>query len=80
MTEIHLIEILALANVVQLFFWGYHVHVLLNKAMSKSFAEYNLIKKGPPKVTTVNLVEDESEEASILSELNGIFPTRESAS
>lgn len=80
MTEIHLIEALSLANLFQLIFWGYHVHVLLNRAMSKNFAEYNLIKKGPPKITTVNLVEDESEETSILNELNGMFPTKESAS
>lgn len=66
-------EILAALNLVQLFFWGYQVHTLVNKLMSKNFAEYKLIQNGPPKITEVPLEENEFEESEILGELNGMF-------
>jgi hypothetical protein len=75
MSDIHLIEALALTNIFQLFFWGYHVHVLVNKAMSKNFAEYKLVKDGPTQVVETPIEEDYDEE-DILGELNGILPGR----
>lgn len=62
-------------NVAQFVFWGLCTHTLINKLMSKNFAEYDLIKKGPPKGEP-GIDEDgvsKEEEQEILNELNGHF-------
>lgn len=82
MSDIHLIEALCALNVFQFCFWGYQVHVLVNKAMSRDFAEYKFVKNGPALEQAPKDDADDFEEMSILNELNGLLPQahKESAS
>ncbi len=73
MTE-YLIAGLALTNVVQFMFWSWQNQTLVNKLMCKDYAEYNLIKKGPPKVQPIEEdPREEIESQEILRELNSRF-------
>lgn len=71
-----LIGLLASLNLIQFFFWSFQVHRLVNKLMSKDFAEYNAIVKGPPE-RTPQVVDFDSvvEEQDILKELNSLLST-----
>lgn len=71
-----LLGFLVLLNLGQFFFWSFQVHRLVNKLMSKDFAEYNAIVRGPPKrePPLVN-IEGEVEEQDILKELNSMLST-----
>jgi hypothetical protein len=74
MTETHVVEILALLNVAQIFLWGVFTHKLINKLMCRDLAEYKLVTKRP--VSEVVKFKEEdlgNEEEEILSELNGMF-------
>lgn len=75
-SEHMLISVLSALNIVQLIYWGYHCHTLINKLMSRNFAEYDLVKKGPAKVNQFEALDEEAEQEnqSILSELNGLLP------
>lgn len=68
------IGLLLLLNVLQACFWGYQCQRLLNKLMSRNYAEYDLIASGPavsePKKEDPT---DSLEEQAILNELNGLF-------
>lgn len=76
MIEIWLIALLSILNLVQFFFWSAQVHRLVNKLMSKDFAEYNAVVNGPqpPSVRPVDL-EAVAEEEDILKELNAMVST-----
>lgn len=73
MSEV-LIASLLLLNVFQMLFWGYQCQRLINKIMSRSYAEYHQIVN-PPKEDAPKLksVDDSLEEQHILAELNGLF-------
>ncbi len=66
---------LALLNVIQLVVWSVVTQRLVNKLMSKNYAEYDLIKNGPPidDKPSVRDYHEELEEREILEELNGLF-------
>jgi len=63
-------------NLFQLFYWGFTVQRLVNKLMSRNFAEYNAVINPPTEVAS-NLTHKEYEEAkeeqAILDELNGMI-------
>lgn len=74
MSPEHVIEALALLNLLQFGFWGFVVNKLVNKVMCKNFAEYSMIKNGPPKLEAAK--EDfgsKEEEQEILDEVNSMF-------
>lgn len=69
-----LISFLILLNLFQFIFWSYQVQKMINKLMSKNYAEYDLVKSGPPPVE----IKPENpfsahEEQAILDELNGLI-------
>ncbi len=71
----YVIAVLAVMNVAQLIFWAIYTHKLINKLMSKNFAEYDLVTKGPKspekEVLSFSEYQDDLEEKEILAELNG---------
>lgn len=75
MHEFYVIVTLAVMNVAQLVFWAIYTHKLINKIMSKNFAEYDLVTKGPPppekEAVGFSDYQDTLEEEEILAELNG---------
>jgi hypothetical protein len=76
MSEVVVVVSLSVLNIVQLIFWGIHTHKLTNKLMSRNFAEYDLVRKGPPKEKEqieFSEYEEELEEEEILTELNGMI-------
>lgn len=69
-----IILILILLNALQMLFWGYQCQRLINKVMSRNYAEYDLIVNGPREAPPKK--EDpisQQEEQEILDELNGLF-------
>jgi hypothetical protein len=66
--------LLLITNIVQFFFWGKFTQKLINKIMSKNYAEYELIKSGPKQVEP-KLPDPLEEELNkeILNELNGLM-------
>lgn len=71
-----LVEGLIALNVLQLFFWTWQVHKLVNKLMCRDLAEYRHIERRPVKVekSNSNTAHDELlEEAEILNEINAVF-------
>lgn len=61
-------------NVIQLGFWSICVHRLIDKIMSKNYAEYVSTKSYRPKESqTLPDNEISAEEQAILDELNGKF-------
>lgn len=71
--ELWLVVLLSVLNVAQFFFWSMQVHRLVNKLMSKNFAEYNAIISGPePVAPRPPDLEAEHEEQEILKELNSM--------
>ena len=58
---------LILLNIFQFFFWSKQVHKLVDKLMSRNYAEYVSIKNPP--LPTVS-EDDLGEESDILEELN----------
>jgi hypothetical protein len=69
------IVVLAGLNICQYLFWSRQVNQLLNKLMSRNYAEYVSIEKeiaSPPQVK-MDLDPAIDEEKEILSELNGML-------
>lgn len=61
-------------NVYQFIFWSSQVNKLLNKLMSRNYAEYVSAEKyTPPEPKKITLDPDLSEETEILTELNGML-------
>lgn len=56
---------------IQHLFWTYQTHKLLDKLMSKNFAEYHMIKN-PAKVEKPREL-DPIEEKQLLNEINGML-------
>lgn len=75
MSEAYVIAALIFLNVAQFIFWGIQNNKLVNKLMSKNFAEYDLVKNGPPKaekeVVGFSEYEETLEDKEYLAELNG---------
>lgn len=74
MTDFHVCLFLLCLNVVQFVFWGVTCQKLMNKLMSRNYAEYDLVKRGPkavPERKSQSEYEEELEESQILAELNG---------
>ena len=71
MFEIVSLTLLGL-NVFQLVYWSRQTHKLIDKVMSRNYAEY--VQITTPPLPTVK-VEDDSliEEKDVLKELNGMF-------
>ncbi len=65
---------LSILNAVQLLFWTWQIHKLVNKLMCRDFAEYKAVKRGPGPVG-VPYVDETSviQEQEILNELNGMI-------
>lgn len=72
MSELIIIGLLAL-NVFQMFFWGYQCQRLINKIMSRNYAEYNQIVNPPKAVEKIGPDVDDQINQEILNELNGLF-------
>ena len=71
-------EYIALAllalNVFQIVYWSRQVQKLVDKLMSRNYAEYVQVSKPP--LPTVKVTEDDAvDEREILNELNGMFST-----
>ena len=67
----YILIILTLMNVFQLVYWSRQVHKLVDKVMSRNYAEYVQVTK--PTLPTVFEKDDSSvEEQEILNELNGM--------
>lgn len=63
-------------NVIQFIFWSVQNQKLVNKLMSRNFAEYDMVLH-KPKVQEVKShrdYESDIEEREILAELNGMLP------
>jgi hypothetical protein len=74
MSAEHVAEALALANLIQFVFWAFVANKLVNKVMSRDFAEYSLIKKGPKKKDEVkDDLAARDEELEVLNEVNAMF-------
>lgn len=73
MNQLELIVILALTalNVIQLTFWSWQCQKLVNKLMSKNFAEYNQVLRPLP--SKIQIPPDNYEEKAVLDELNGML-------
>lgn len=54
-------------------FWAIQVHRLVNKLMSRNFAEYNTAINPQPEITRV--APDHLSEPDALSELNALIPS-----
>ena len=69
------IGVLAGLNICQYLFWSRQVNQLLNKLMSRNYAEYVSIEKEikAPAQIKMDLDPDVDEEKEILSELNGML-------
>lgn len=63
-------------NLIQFFFWSRKVSELIDKLMSRNYAEYvqtqSLKEPIPDKIVLPTI--DETEEQDILNELNGMLP------
>lgn len=74
--EIWIIIILAMLFIAREVHWTILTHRLVNKLMSRNFAEYQAVVQGPPKREEKHedlaLLE---EEQSILNELNAMLPS-----
>lgn len=68
------IYLLIALNLLQFVYWSWQVHRLVNKLMSRNFAEYHAIVQGPIKDTPRAIPLEHVEEKHILEELNGMFP------
>lgn len=67
---------LALANLLQLLFWSYQVQKLINKLMSRNFAEYNqLVNATDSKEAELTTGEHLGEDHDALDELNALIPS-----
>lgn len=76
MTETQVIIFLGGLNLVQFVFWSFQAHRLLNKLMSRSFAEYNqIINPEPLEPREIIDFSQHKEEEDILNELNGMLPS-----
>jgi hypothetical protein len=70
--ELYLIIGLGCLNVFQFFFWSLEVHRLIDKLMSKNYAEYISVKK-PQLPVVFEQDPDSIDEQDVLKELNGAF-------
>lgn len=71
MIELIVICILTALNVFQFLFWSVQNQRLVDKLMSRDYAEYNLVKSGPPPRPEPKVdLESVAEETQILKELN----------
>lgn len=64
-------------NIIQFIFWSWQNQRLVNKLMSRNFAEYDYVIHKPKedsKIKSHREYESELEEQEILSELNGLLP------
>lgn len=72
MADLIAIGLLAGLNVFQFIFWSVQNQRLVDKLMSRDFAEYNHVKSGPPPRVEPRLdLESVAEEQAILAEING---------
>lgn len=77
MIELVVIGLLCALNVFQFLFWSVQNQRLVDKLMSRNYAEYDLVKQGPPPRREVPVdTEAIREEADILAELNGFVGGR----
>ena len=60
-------------NIFQLIFWGFQVQRLVNKLMSRSYAEYDLVKRGPAPAQEFKQDPESADEHDVLKELNGMI-------
>jgi len=62
-------------NIYQGWFFSNQIQTLVDKVMSRDFAEYNLIKEGPQEkiLKSHDEYEEDIEERDILKELNGMI-------
>jgi len=60
-------------NIFQAIFWAFQCQRLVNKLMSKDYAEYSLIQRGPPPKESPINQETEIEEKEILDQLNAMI-------
>lgn len=76
--EVTVILVLLGLNVFQAVFWSYQCQRLVNKLMSRNYAEYVSIQKPIEEKPAISRTEYEEalEEKDILEELNGMFKTR----
>lgn len=75
MTDFYVIAILASLNIFQFIFWSFQHHKLVNKLMSRNYAEYNQIVNPAPTVAREIIdFAPHKEEEDILNELNGMLP------
>lgn len=71
-----LVGVLVALNVFQLLYWAHIVQRLVDRLMSKSFAEYQQVKNGPPpKSEPKEDLDAIHEENEILDEINRMLPT-----
>lgn len=61
---------LLVLNVFQMVYWSRQVQKLVDKIMSRNYAEY--VQATQPPLPTVSLDDDSIEESNILDELNGM--------
>lgn len=66
---------LAGLNIFQFIFWSIQQHKLVNKLMSRNYAEYNqIISPAPIEQREIIDFRPHKEEEDILNELNGMLP------
>ena len=62
-------------NVFQLYYWSRVTHKLIDKLMSRNYAEYVSIEKSTDQSDKLPLrIETETDDESVLNELNGMIP------
>lgn len=77
MTDLNLIMAPALLalNVFQLWFWSRMVHALIDKLMSRNYADYVQVNNSPDDAKGAPIDQGEAiEEKLILDELNSVLP------
>lgn len=77
MIESFLVFFLVATNVFQFLFWSNQNQKLIDKLMSKNFAEYQAVKRKPdvkPQKDPEEELAAIEEERQILNELNGMLP------
>lgn len=76
MSDSQIIILLSGFNIVQFIFWSLHTHKLVNKIMSRNFAEYNqIVYPEPLQPREIIDFSSAKEEEDILNELNGMLPS-----
>ncbi len=67
----YVIYALVILNIAQLVFWSRQVQKLVDKLMSRNYAEY--VQVNNPPLPTVIVEDDLVEETDVLNELNGMI-------